>query len=225
MMLISILCLDMQCQFCWHILPELFCRMWNWPLGQWYLEISLNSERKLFKWTPTPQTLPLMSLTKLSSTRAGGKIGRHHYILLRLIPCSSCHLAKGWEETKNLKKQIPQDSFHRKPTKCIGWGMCIQGCYQNSLANALPTQWFLLSISKVVGRRRWFKVWPPALGRIESRVVERREPGLTSSCLLCTLSLFSAKLPSAIPFCALQQSWWQTEDSRCQVKTRRNYFS
>lgn len=57
---------------------------------------------------PTPhQTLTLMRFTKLSSTRAGGKIGRHHYILLRLIPGSSCHLAKGWEETKKLKKQIP----------------------------------------------------------------------------------------------------------------------
>lgn len=56
---------------------------------------------------PTPPDSDLIKFTKLSSTRAGGKIGRHHYILWRLIPGSSCHLAKGWEVTKKLKKQIP----------------------------------------------------------------------------------------------------------------------
>lgn len=74
-------------------------------------------------------------------------------------------------EKANFSRFIPWES-----NQVHGGEGVHEGYYQNSLANTLPTQTFLRSISMVVGRRRWFRVQPPALGRMGSRVVERAWP-------------------------------------------------
>lgn len=176
MMLISILCLDMQCQFCWHILPELFCRMWNRPLGQWYSELSLNSAEETLQRDSNP---PYSALDEFyQALFHKGRWRNREAPLYFIVADATSFLSLGKRvggdkeaEKANSPRFIPWESNQvhegERGYKCY---------YRNSLANTLPTQRFLRSISKVVGRRRWFRVQPPALGRMGSRVVERVWP-------------------------------------------------
>lgn len=150
MMLISILCLDMQCRFCWHILSELFCRMWNWPLGQWHSEISLDFYRK----NPSKGLQPPCSALG-ESHRAPFYRGMQRN---REAPSYSNEsdatfffsLGKRVGRGKEVEKANSPRFIPWQSNQVHGGEGGYKTCYQNGLANILPMQRFLLSISKVL---------------------------------------------------------------------------
>ena len=77
---------------------------------------------------------------------------------------------------KNLKKQIPPDSFHGKPTKYMGVRVNTRAATKITWQTLSPRQDFFYLSVRCVGSRRWFRVQPPALGKMESRDVRRAWP-------------------------------------------------
>lgn len=143
MMLISILCLDMQWQFCWHILSEAFfagCETGLWV--NWYSEISLDLCREY-----SSKGLQPLCSTPDEGHQAPFPRGRWRS---REVPlyCNEVDtifffsLGTRMEEEEKVEKANSLRLFPRQTNQAYGGEGEYQSCYQITWQTLSPCQDF-----------------------------------------------------------------------------------